>query len=274
MVAGILPYKKRKGYVYQTQTIKGIPFATINIKSAEDNKILATITTDLDGTYYYPSIAKGNYYLDVKHSENKFPTYIDRSLQLSVYDFYKGEQLGIANNKEAQTIIIPMDMVDAGEVKIPFKTRFILFINRLLVWLQWTLYPMFIFALIAAFVYPTVLNTIIALVYSIMVLVKIVEHLKPPTLKVHVKNRYLGEGVKDAFVELRDANRALVAIGKTNSNGVAKFYIPKGAYSVTINANNYVSEGGFAELKTVDLNAEDDYEFYVVPAEKSQWTPQ
>lgn len=274
MVAGILPHKKRKGYVYQTQTIKGIPFATINIKSAEDNRILATITTDLDGTYYYPSIAKGNYYLDVKQSENRFPTYLDRSLQLSVYDFYKGEQLGITNNKESQTIVIPMDMINPGEVKIPFKTRFILLINRLLVWLQWTLYPMFAFSLIAAFIYPNVLNAIIAGIYSVMILVKVIQHLKLPTLKVHVKNRIVGEGVKGAFVELRDANRALVAIGKTNSKGVAKFYVRKDVYSVTINANNFVSEGGFAELKTVDLNSEVDFEFYVVPAEKSQWTPQ
>lgn len=264
MIAGIIPYKKRKGYVYQTQTIKGIPFATINLVESDSRNILATITTDLDGTYYYPSIAEGNYYLEVKHSDNLFPTRQQRSVQQSILDFYKGEVIAVNSNKEQQQIVIPMDQLNALDGKVAFKTKVLMFVNQTLIWLQWTLYPMLILAIIAAVLVPSLLNILIALVYVILVSVKLLGNLKLPTLKIKIIDKVSGSGINNAFVELRDSNRALVAIGKTNSSGVAKFYIPKAVYSVTINAKEYISDSGFGELKTVDSTQDKNYEFFVV----------
>lgn len=88
--------------------------------------------------------------------------------------------------------------------------------------------------------------------------------MEQPLIKIKIIDKVSGSGINNAFVELRDSNRALVAIGKTNNSGVAKFYIPKAVYSVTINAKEYISDSGFGELKTVDSTQDKNYEFFVV----------
>lgn len=263
-VMGILPFKKRKGYVYQTKSIKGVSFARININSLDENKIMASIITDMEGTYYEPFVAKGNYNLDVKQADNMFPTNVNRPAQLSVYDFYKGEHLNVSNEKEQQAIVIPMDTTTGEIEESSARSKLLLFINRTLIWLQWTVYPMWIFSLIAAFVYPSLINTIIGVIYSAMILVKVITALKPATLKLKLMDKATMEGIPNAFVELRDTSKGLVAIGKTNKSGVAKFYVEKDVYSVSINATNFVSSEGFGEQKLVDLSKDNDYEFYLL----------
>lgn len=250
-IIGIIPFKKRRGFVYQTNTSKPVAFAVLNILSK--GKTLTSIISDLNGIYYEPFLSKGEYILDVKREEHAFPTAKKRPAQLTEFDFYKGEELNITSNKLQQAIVIPMDKTNMSDKKSLINwNKISLSLTRLLVWLQWTVYPMCVLALVFLITSPNIVNLLVFVFYFVIVAFKLKEKLKTPSLEGLVYDKEANKGISGVVVELR-ANNQLVALEITNSKGRYSFFVPEGKYSIHLSHEHYAMRTEFGQVLEVDI---------------------
>ncbi len=251
-VIGFIPFKKRAGFVYQTLSSKGVPFATMNL--LVNGRTVTSIMTDLSGGYYEPFLGKGEYSVDVNHPDHRFPTEYSRPKALTIFDYYKGEDLRINSNKDKQALIVPLDLLNEGKDGNKLSwARVSLFINRILVLLQLTIYPMVFISGYFAIVYPNLLNIVVFGIYLALVLIKLSKYLMIPTVSMKIIDKDSNEVLDNVFVVLRKQGE-VVAVEKSNSNGKVKFFVPEDTYSVSLNRDGYMTNAGFAEDIKITAN--------------------
>lgn len=251
-VIGFIPFKKRAGFVYQTVTSKGVAFATMNL--LVNKKTITSIITDLNGGYYEPFLGRGEYTVDVNHPDHRFPTEYARPKALSIFDYYKGEGLVINDNKDKQALIVPLDLLKENQKSDKLSwAKVSLFINRVLVLLQLTIYPMLLVSAYFAINYPNLLNIVVFGIYLILVLMKLSKYLMIPTISLKIIEKDTNESLSDVFVVLRKKGE-VVAVEKTNRSGKIKFFVPEDTYSVSIHREGYQVNAGFAEEIKITAN--------------------
>src|SRR6185369_1055574 len=82
-IMGLLPQKKKKGYVYSTINKDPVSLALIDIKDPTNNRYLGTMITGFDGAYYEPYLDPGEYLFKAKESTHRFPTMKQRPAGLA-----------------------------------------------------------------------------------------------------------------------------------------------------------------------------------------------
>jgi len=265
-IIGIIPFKRRRGFVYQIKSGEPVQLAVLNFK--QNGKTITSIVTDLSGAYYEPYLGKGDYEIEAKHPNNSFPTANERPVHLRMYDFYKGETVDVLNSKDQQAIIIPMDSIKSKAVKqkgISWnKVSF--FFNRIAVLLQYTVYPMFILAWYVTVISPNVLNLVVAGIYTVLILFRVKDLFKTPTLRGQLIDKTNRSAVKNAYVILK-SNGKIVAIEKTNRFGEYKFFVPEGTYTLHVSADKYSVSEGFGDIIQMKIGEEGTkrYNIYANP---------
>ncbi|MBP9700250.1 carboxypeptidase regulatory-like domain-containing protein [Candidatus Woesebacteria bacterium] len=251
--AGFLPFRKRQGFVHQTKTGKPIPFAIITIFDAA-HKQLGTLVSDVFGSYQEPYLSPGEYQMEVSHAEFNFPTKYARPPHLTMNDFYKGEMLRVRSSRLPQAIMFPLDAQNlVWNLKV-FRYRLALLLSRVLVALQWTLYPLSALALLASITHPNLWNIATAILYGILLVLKLKERLTLPTVHGTVSLMTENKGIGNVSVLLNQENGVLVALTKTDAGGNFSFYVKPGTYAIQVLSDSYRwVEGESLALNTIKV---------------------
>jgi len=249
--AGILPYKKRKGFIHQTKTGKPIPFALISVFEEIGSKktLFMTLVSDVYGIYVEPYLPKGTFIFEAAHTEHSFPTKLRRPSHLHAMDFYKGEEVAVSSNKTQQSLLIPMDTLSTATNWKLLKHRVMLVISRTLIVLRWTIYPLSALSFVAVTVTPSVFNIIIAAIYALLLARQVSQLLKKPTLSGRITDKATNTPIANASVLLNQEDGLSVAVSKTNATGYFDFYVKDGNLALQVVSPNYV----FAETEAGNL---------------------
>lgn len=252
--AGILPFKKRQGYVYQTGTLSPIPFAILSVRSADIKRtLLATLFTGVNGEYSEPHLGQGNYLVDAVHGANSFPTLTRRPPHLGFLDFYKGEPVAVSSSRATQAIIVPMDATADAKRKAAFSRVVILRLHQVLSWLQWTVWPLFGLSILAVILNANAFNWLILAVYSALIANRLRVWLRKPLLDGAVTSE-AGQPLKGVVVMLLTSDGQLVALDRTTDAGRYSFFTKPGSYTLRVIAEGYAwSEESIGSTLTVEL---------------------
>jgi len=172
---GVLPYKKRKGFVHDAKSGKPVPFATISVFEKIGNKktLCMTLTSDIRGTYREPYLPKGTYVFEVRHQEYSFPTKQSRPAHMPIANFYTGEEIVMSAAKTQLSLLIPMDVVNVTIKKTNtwelLGYRASLTLSRALIVSHWILYPLAALSALAVVLSPSILNILVGIIYTAMV---------------------------------------------------------------------------------------------------------
>jgi|GEM_PF-1229064 len=240
--AGILPYKKRKGFIHQTKTGKPVPFALISVFEQLGNKktLFMTLVSDVYGVYVEPYLPKGTFIFEASQTEHSFPTTLRRPTHLQAMDFYKGEEIAVKSNKTQQSLLIPMDTLNTARSWKLLKHQAMLAISRILITLRWTIYPLSVLSFIAAVLSPSAFNIVIAAIYAVLLARQVLRQLKKPSLSGRVTDKGTLSPIANATVLLNQEDGLSVAVSKTNAAGYFDFYVKEGSYALQVASTNYV----------------------------------
>ncbi len=238
--AGLLPAKQHKGFVHQSKNGLPIPFAAISVYEGAKQVGLpfVTLVSDMYGAYLEPYLPKGVYTLVSAHGEHNFPTNLPRPKHLSLRDFYKGEALSVASNKDRPALLIPMDELSATDQKHALKYKITLLLQRTLSSLSWTVYPLSIVSLIALWLSPSIFNVMIVIVYLIVLTPKLLNLIKKPALQGKVVIDLDRKAVANATVTLSTTDGNVVAVSKSDAKGQYQLFAPKGNYALNVISND------------------------------------
>ena len=102
---------RRTGYVYDTHTNQGIPFALITARGRDrvGHEITVTSVSDVYGVYDEIIVPKGMYRVTANKQNYFFPTRNIRPTILPRDDFYKGEVVRVRHSWQSIYPTIPLD---------------------------------------------------------------------------------------------------------------------------------------------------------------------
>ena len=239
-ILGIIPNRKRVGYVFDSRSSRGISFATLTLIA--EGKAIATITSDKYGGYYEPFLGTGEYRVVAEQKNHTFPTTQSRPLDLTIFDFYKGEELRIKDDTEQQALIIPMDPKPGYQESWLHRffslSKVRLAMHHLFTLMQWTNYPMLFVSGYFLFEHPHPINATVFVFYVLIVVFKLKKLFLRPTVRVKVVDKTSNRAVPHAFVVLEKAG-SLAAVEQTNEVGEAEFFVNPGSYSLKLRKSGY-----------------------------------
>lgn len=115
----LLSRRKRKGWgtVYNSISKEPVDLAIVRLLNAETGVLVQTQITDKQGRYNLIVKEAGNYRIEVKKSEYKYPTEIlaDKKEDAAFLDLYHGEKIDVGKEGAIITANIPLDPL--GETK-------------------------------------------------------------------------------------------------------------------------------------------------------------
>lgn len=264
---GLLPKQKPQGIVFDSETGEPIAFALLTITNTDDrpDPIQETVVTDTDGIYQGVKLPQGKYHILVGHQDYIFPTQKDRPNYLSATEYYRGEEFTVSSDKQVLFFLIP---VDKKAVEPTEKQNFS---SLLKAWLKLFLArfrisnltaPLFIFSLVIALLFPSVLNWIIVSIYLLMLLRHAYELNKVPAVGGKVQDPE-GNPLENAIVRISDPSSGqLSALVSTDEQGEFKAFSDPGLYEISITKKDFIwqkADGGTLSFEEIDTRAESQY---------------
>ncbi|HSW90042.1 MAG TPA: carboxypeptidase regulatory-like domain-containing protein [Patescibacteria group bacterium] len=238
---GLIPKRKARGIVYDTKTGNPVAFATVNIINLKTN-VTEVVVSDQRGVYYSVRLPDGQYRIDVAHSEYIFPTKLPRPRLSAIEDFYKGETFEVTESNREVFFIIPLDPKKVEEKQKGSRsiifTRLLRRINRAT---NALFIPMAILSLVVTFLFPTILNAIISLLYVSQIILRAVLARTRPVLTMIAKDRQ-GNPMPNVIMRVAQTkDNSLRAIVITGPTGTATLNISFGDYSLTVNKEGFIA---------------------------------
>jgi len=228
---GVLGMKRRKkkqwGIVFNVSNGQPISFAKVEVIDVNTNKIKESKLTDKNGAYFFLA-EPGSYRLRITKNGYRLANVTSRS------EYYYGNtytERDVLNLKDTNVINrnIPLIQYKANRWEFLTKGTFLTIIT-ILFWAG------FLFNLYLFITYPTVLNTIIFLVYSFIASLKTL-YVSHPTLGV-VRNK---QGKAYSFASIKVLNQdtqELVARTITDQHGRYFMMLYPGNYSIQFSDMN------------------------------------
>ncbi len=239
--------KKRRpwGIVYDQNTMEPIPFVTVRLYSAENNKLIAQKITDFEGKFGF-IVNKGDYILEVLHSD--YLSYKE--------NFTYDESEGILQ----KDISLSKNSSKAGEYRRTLREK-LYKANTVIVYLG------LIFSVIVFLINRTTFTTIILLLYIVQFIIVYLLNRRKKQEWGFVYDIATGLRIKGAFVRIYTKEEIKqLDVQMTDINGRYFFNLKSGEYLISVNAEGYkfpadsvsqkhifVSESGqnFMEVKIV-----------------------
>ncbi len=252
---GILPKGKPQGLVFDSETSKGVPFALLTVKNTDqrDVAIYETVVTDVYGIYKGVNLPNGEYQITVSHQEYRFPTHKERPVHLQIGDFYRGEVF-VIDDKHQPLFLIPVDPLD-GTHRSNWKTRLRLWlaqINRQTIHLA---FPLFLISGLLAIVFPSIWNTVVFILYCLIVGVRVTDWFKVPVVSGVVIDD-LGQTQMNVAVRLIEVEtNQLTSVLMTDEKGVFRFFGKPGLYQLALNKQGYVWAPDGSPLSLFEVDA-------------------
>lgn len=251
---GILPVGKPQGIVFNSETSEPIPFAILTIYSADPNQptTIDTVVTDVNGIYSGVKLSPGMYRIEVSHQDFYFPSKKQRPAYLEFKDFYRGEVFKVESERQSQLFLIPMDPKELTSKK-SLKARLRLAMSRLARLSRYLTIPLFFISGFLAIIFPSIWNTLVFLLYAILVARKIVLSFKKPIIKGLVADQS-GQKLENTVVRVVNPNtNELISILTTQKTGDFRVYGQRGIYKVDVNLPGYMwKDAGAMSFNQVD----------------------
>jgi hypothetical protein len=251
---GLIPSGKPRGFVFDSRTHKGIPFALLTITSVdvsgtpgEDNVVdfshtplIETVVSDVEGVYKGVELPLGKYQIDVRHQEYRFPTARPRPPYLTTHDYYRGEEFEIASEKDAELLfLIPMDAIEETG-KRTWKNQVRVSLAYLSRFGAMLILPLFVVSGILTLLFPSIWNWLVFGTYAVMVAYKSVGWFKIPRLTGVVIDTH-GVAIENAIVRIIiSENSELAVVTNTKSDGRFSAFVKPGKYQISVVNPGYV----------------------------------
>jgi len=238
---GLIPVGKPQGFVFNSETDEGVPFAVLTFRSHDEStdfSIVETVVTDSEGVYKGIILPAGNYRIEIKQQDFHFPTSQSRPLHLGLPDFYRGEIFQLANKQEP-LFLIPMDPLKLS-LKKRWQIKGRLFLARLARQSTVALYPLLLLSGLLVIMYPTVWNWLIFGLYGLLAGRRILLWFRVPIISGQVLNK---QGLPESKVIVRLSTvqeNSLAAVLLTNDKGEFSFYGRPDAYQLSLQKKGLV----------------------------------
>lgn len=239
---GLLPMGKPQGIVFNSSTHAPVPFALLTIQSDRSNPVQTTetVVTDVHGVYRGIKLSPGLYFITVSHQDYIFPTQTQRPSYVQFKDYYMGEVFKVDSEKQKQLFLIPVDPKEETSEKKSFKTKSRIFLSRIGRITQHLTIPLFFISGFLAIIFPSLWNTAIFGLYTLMVLQKVAISFKRPIITGVVVDENKNP-LENAVVRvIEPETNELISVINTNRTGTFKIYGPKSIYQVEVNLPGYV----------------------------------
>lgn len=242
---------KRTGYVYDSKTNQGIPFALITAygRDSAGHEITITSVSDMYGVYDEIIVPKGMYQIRASKQNYLFPTRHTRPSILPKDDFYKGEVVRIAHAWQSLYPTIPLDETLPTSAYNQPKLK----ISDVL-WQKWKSIGkkqgyfevlLLIFSLFGYYFNPHWGLLLLAGVYSLFILARLISLIHTPNLVGRVIDQN-GIGINDAVVSVSSddsAQRKMRSMCITNQKGFYSFHLKSGVYHLKAQKNGFLPSG-------------------------------
>ncbi len=251
---GLIPSGKPRGFVFDSRTHKGIPFALLTITSVDTTgtpgeanvvdfdhtPLIETVVSDVEGVYKGVELPLGKYQIDVRHQEYRFPTARPRPPYLTTHDYYKGEEFEIASEKDAELLfLIPMDAIEESG-KRTWKNQVRVSLAYLSRFGAMLILPLFVISGILTLLFPSIWNWLVFGTYAAMVAYKSVGWFKIPRLTGVVIDTH-GIALENAIVRIIiSENSELAVVTNTKADGRFAAFVAPGKYQISIVNPGYV----------------------------------
>lgn len=257
---GLLPAAKPQGIVYNSHTGDPVAFALLTVTSTNANieyRVQETVVTTVDGIYQGLKLPPGEYQISVSHQDYIFPTKRKRPPYFTIAEYYMGETFKVTRQQDEKLFIIPVDPIMKSAERRQFLTRMAVNIRRFIARIKINNLSsvMFVFSLIVALFFPTIINWIIVSLYALLFLRNIIVGWRVPALSGTILDQN-GQPVEKAIVRIShtDSNQ-LAALVTSNYDGSFAAAIEPGSYQISVTKPNYAwlkpgsSNLAFEEIK-------------------------
>lgn len=241
---GIIPIKRRHGYVHEVKSGSPIPFAIISIEQSSQPTVLrATIVSDMYGQYQEPGLPIGTYSMQVTHPNFNFPPKNPRPLHLCVEQYYAGEKFSISSERSTRPLIIPMESRLVQAMHSSLRSRLLLITQRLLIVWKWIKYPFALLSIIHVLLSFSPLSAVIGIGYALMLASDAVVYLRRPTLQGQIVLENTSTVLRDVVVTLSRQDGSVVALSKSDTKGMFSFFVPQDTYLVSAISSSHRMAG-------------------------------
>jgi hypothetical protein len=240
---------QKTGFIYDTKTSIGVPFALVTLegRDAQGRSIIITSVSDVHGIYNAIVAPLGNYTLSVKKNGYAFPTRKTKPSVLPHDVFYKGEAITVANQWTTISPTVPVDPYVLGETKKKLRSSLS---DRF--WQGWKnlakkqVYfeiALFFFSIIGSILEHNLVFIVLTIIYALFLFRRFVFILKPANLVGRVVDEN-NHGLMHAVVEIyqNDEEHAFRTMAVTDKNGRFAFRLRPGEYAITAHKNGYLGQ--------------------------------
>lgn len=241
-VAGLLGYKRTRGFVFDVETKKPVPFARLTIENDTSRKgtlstpLLETVVSTVDGFFKTVALPAGSYTLTAVHPNFRFPVKTAKPWYASTTDFYQGESVTLNDQKELDIIFIPMQANESTGKTRTYWFNFQVLSTVVQQLVRVLSVPMGILSVLVLIFYPSFINFIIVSLYIVLALQSVMHSLQTRKLAGVIKNAQ-GQPISDVVIRIyRTVSEAdeLATVGLTDKSGSFAFRLPPGTYRALI----------------------------------------
>ncbi len=255
---GLIKVSKKKGFVFDCQTFKPIPFAFLTIISQnKTNPFKETIITDIDGFYHGFKLPMGKYKINVIKPGYTFPIEKNQQKNLSLGEYYFGDDFSISSEEEIQSLIIPLNPKQKSEQQ-NWNEKFKVWIQSISINNKYAFRLIFMFSFAMIIYFPTKWNLGFFSLYLLFFAKNIINSLRIPLISGLVTDEN-GTPLPNVLVKITFINNNdLANLIFTNKKGKFHFYGKKDQYQINVIKNNYVyyQEKAIMSLFFVDATSE------------------
>lgn len=259
-VVGLLRRRVTRGFVFDVDTKKPIPFTLLTVeslKTAVKNLVYLqeTVVSDELGFFKTIDLPPGSYKLTAAHPDFIFPVASSRPVFAQISEYYRGETVTLGKQKLLDILFIPLK--SRGSDREKFNLRY--WLNRpvilnILGQIAKRLYlPMAAVSLVMVIFYPGFINFVIFTLYLVMGVVSLVSIVGKPKLSGMVQDEK-GQGIAQAVVRIYNATpyelRSTLLTGK---DGRFSVRLPKGEYQIVTTKDGWASKTDMIGFETVKL---------------------
>lgn len=246
------------GFIFDTQTDNGVPFANITFTSLAKNAqgqplVEENVVSDVNGLYRALKLPIGEYRINARRQGFTFPSQKNRSQLISEEEFYQGEVLTVHDEEQLLRPQIPLDPIvsQLGHTSSPvnFFWRTWLTLRHNQSTLETVL---FLLSFSKILLHPTWPFVALTIFYGAFVLYHLWQKLTPTALKGLVVDEY-GQPLTNVNVELyNDLDHTFLSLQLTDSKGRFHFSLKPGTYSLIIKKSGYINKN---DVLSQDTNA-------------------
>lgn len=232
---------KPMGFVYDSETYEGVPFAVVNISSLdkEESQIDELVVTDEYGLYEDVNLPESTYKFEVSHQDYTFPSNKNFPRYLGNKFFYRGEPIAIESKSLFDSLLIPVDKKRKSDSPSPHAIYTLLLI-RLSNLTKALIFPAFLLSSIFVFTVFNFFNFLVFLFYLLLTFSIFKEWFSVPSIKGKI-TCIEGKAIKDVVVKVQEsATNELISIVKTDNHGKFKIYTKKGLFNLSLIKQKFI----------------------------------